>query len=88
MISKVTAGAKVFWAIIIVLSWGVFFYFLGRISVTVFKDKKVFSSTTQELNRSLILPDITICSANPFQGYLANEDRRKESKEFIMELID
>ena len=40
----------------------------------------MFQSSYDTPENSILLPDITICAANPFQGYLSDEKRLRESK--------
>ena len=78
--SNCCLGAKIFWGIMIVASWGAVGYYNWAIKNKITQEKKVFSSATYEIGRELKLPDITICAANPFQGYLQNGSRRAKCK--------
>ena len=69
-------GVKLFWIIIIIGSWSILIVFCYYTSYQVFGEKRMFQSTYEKKENKLFLPDVTICAANPFQGYLSKETRR------------
>ena len=80
MVSSHLLGVKVFWGLVILVAWGCVFCFGYQVSDEVFNKKKVFQTSRDIPVEFSTLPDITICAANPFQGYLADEKRRLKSK--------
>ena len=62
------------------LAWGLFIYFLVTITVDIFKNQKRMASITTNYTQPMLLPHITICSENPYQGYLNDEARQSEGE--------
>ena len=80
IVSANSSGIRVFWLVVIAAAWGLCISFFYNISVEVFVEKKIFQSSKDVLEKKVLLPDVTICAANPFQGYMASEERQNKRK--------
>ena len=69
------------------LAWALFIFFLVTITVDIFKNQKRMASITTNYPRPMLLPDITICSENPYQGYLNDEARQNEGELIFFDFI-
>ena len=78
--SSCSIGAKVFWILVTLIAQSIFGYYLVNLSIAVFKEKDTFTSITLVSKDKMPLPDITVCSSNPFQSYTENVRKEEESK--------